>query len=66
MKTLLYSRKFWLAVWGLIQTIVGHLVQLPTDIIVALDALVMVLIASIAAEDAAEKRSGINFIDPEK
>ena len=47
------SRKFWYAVWGLILTIVLYYVEVPKDIIVAIDALVAVLIASVAYEDAA-------------
>lgn len=58
MSSLLKSRKFWLAVWGLVQTVIGHFLSLPADLIVALDALVMVLIGSIAAEDAAQKIAG--------
>lgn len=51
MNGLLKSRKFWLAVWALIQTVAGHYINLPTDIIAALDAVVITLIAAIAAED---------------
>lgn len=55
MKTLVHSRKFWLAVWALVQTVTGHYVQLPVDIIIALDAVVLVLIGSIAYEDGQAK-----------
>ena len=58
MKALLHSRKFWLAVFGLVQTIVLHFVQVPQDIWLAIDALVGVLIVSIAVEDAGEKIAG--------
>ena len=58
MQSLLYSRKFWLAVYGLIQTIALYYLSVPSDILIAADVLVMVLIGSIAAEDAAMKRAG--------
>jgi len=54
MSSLLHSRKFWLAVYGIIQTLVLHYFQVPTDIIAAVDALVVVLISAIAYEDAAK------------
>ena len=57
-KALLYSRKFWLSVFGVVQTLIAHYLSIPADIWQAIDALVLVLIASIAAEDAAEKRRG--------
>ena len=47
------SRKFWLAVYGMAQTLVLHYFQVPIDIIAAVDALIVVLISSIAYEDAA-------------
>jgi len=52
------SRKFWLAVYGVVQTLVLHYLAVPVDIITAVDALVVVVIASIAYEDAAYKASG--------
>lgn len=59
MKSLLYSRKFWLAVFGIVQTLVFHfLPNFPAEVWAAIDALVIVLIGSIALEDAAEKRAG--------
>lgn len=56
---LLQSRKFWLAVFGVVQTIVLHYVNVPQDIWVAIDGLIMVLITGIAIEDAGEKAGGI-------
>lgn len=61
MNGLWHSRKFWLAMWGLIQTIIGHYLSLPADIIMAADAVVAVLIASIAAEDVAQKWGRPNY-----
>lgn len=55
MKYLLKSRKFWLAVFALVQTVVLHYVDVPKDIWMSIDGVVAVLIASIAWEDAAEK-----------
>jgi len=56
MSSLLHSRKFWIAVFGLIQTIVFQFVpSFPQEIWMAIDTLVIVLIGAIAWEDAAEK-----------
>lgn len=60
MSTLLRSRKFWLAVFGVVQALVLHYLQVPDDIWQSIAALVAVVIASIAVEDAAAKVSG-NF-----
>lgn len=58
---LLRSRKFWLAVFGLIQTLVFQFVpNFPPSVWQAIDLLVAVLIASIAGEDAAEKRAAVS------
>jgi hypothetical protein len=58
MKSLLVSRKFWLAIVALVQTILFQFVpSFPKDVWVAIDAVLAVLIASIAFEDAAEKRA---------
>ena len=58
MNGLLHSRKFWLAVFAVVQTVVLHYVDVPQDIWVSINALVIVLIGGIAIEDAAEKRAG--------
>jgi len=58
MNGLLHSRKFWLAVFGVVQALVFNFINVPEDVWQAIAALVAVLIASIAAEDAAEKRAG--------
>lgn len=50
---LLYSRKFWLAIFAVIQTVLFHFVpNFPPEIWQAIDGLVVVLIAAIAIEDA--------------
>lgn len=56
---LLRSRKFLLAAYGVVQTLVLHYLAVPSDIITAVDALVIVVIAGIAAEDAAAKHGGL-------
>lgn len=56
---LLVSRKFWLAVFGVVQALVFHYLNVPDEIWQAIAALAGVLIASIAVEDAAEKRAGM-------
>ena len=58
MNGLLKSRKFWLAVFGVLQAIVLHYLSVPDDIWQSIVALVIVLIGSIAVEDAALKVSG--------
>lgn len=66
MSSLLYSRKFWLAVFGVVQALVLHYLSLPDEIWQAITGLVMVLIAGIALEDAGEKRAGwTQFTDVE-
>jgi type III secretory pathway component EscV len=56
MKSLLYSRKFWLAVVAAAQTILFQFVpDFPKDVWISIDAILGILIAAIAAEDAAEK-----------
>jgi hypothetical protein len=59
MKSLLVSRKFWLAVFALISTVVFQFFpQFPKEVWQAIDALVGVLIAAIAIEDAGAKFAG--------
>ena len=55
MAGLLKSRKFWLAVFGVVQAIVLYYVDVPEEIWQTIAALVAVLIAGIAVEDAGEK-----------
>lgn len=56
MASLLRSRKFWLAMLALAQTIVFQFFpQFPQAVWQSIDGVLVVLIASIAAEDAAEK-----------
>ena len=57
MNGLLKSRKFWLAVFAVVQALVLHYLDVPKEIWEAITLLVMVLIGSIAAEDFAEKRA---------
>ena len=66
MSSLLKSRKFWLAVFGVVQALVFHFFNVPDEIWQSIAALVAVLIGSIAIEDAGEKAARINYIDPEK
>lgn len=54
--SLLHSRKFWLAVFGVVQTVLFQFVpNFPPQVWQSIDILVGVLIAAIAAEDAAAK-----------
>ena len=54
-KTLSYSRKFWLAMFGVIQAVVLFYLDVPESLWQATTALIMVLIGAIAGEDMAEK-----------
>lgn len=58
MSGLLKSRKFWLAVFGVVQAVVLHYLAVPDEIWQSIAGLVAVLIASIAVEDAGEKAGG--------
>ena len=59
LKSLLRSRKFWLAVVGLVQTLLFHFVaDFPQEIWLSINGLIAVVIASIAVEDAAAKFNG--------
>ena len=57
--SLLKSRKFWLAVVGVIQSVLFSLwPEFPQELWLAIDGLIAVLITMIAVEDAALKRNG--------
>jgi predicted choloylglycine hydrolase len=57
---LLRSRKFWLAVIAVVQTIVFQFYpEFPPAMWQAIDGLLAVLIAGIAIEDAAEKSGNV-------
>lgn len=66
MHGLLKSRKFWLAVFGIVQAIVAHYANIPAEIWQSVVALVMVLIAGIAVEDAGEKAGRVEYLDPDE
>ena len=55
-KALLRSRKFLLAIAGLIVTIIGHFVNAPPEVWGAIDTLILAVIAGIAYEDGQQKR----------
>ena len=56
--SLLKSRKFWLAVVGVVQVIVLDAFGVNPEIWQAIAGLLAVLIAGIAVEDAGEKAAG--------
>ena len=58
LEMLLKSRKFWLAVFGLVQTVVLFYFDVPKEIWQAIDALVAILITGIAIEDAGRNAAG--------
>jgi hypothetical protein len=58
LKSLLRSRKVLLAILAVVQTLVAHYLDIPTEVWASVDALLVVLIGAIAYEDAAEKSSG--------
>lgn len=57
LNSLFKSRKFLLAIFGLIQSIVLHYFNVPPEIWQMVNALVGIVILGIAAEDSAEKIS---------
>lgn len=58
LKSLLHSRKFWLAVFAVVQSLVLHYIDVPSEIWTSIDLLVSVLIAAIAYEDGQSKSNG--------
>ena len=56
-KSLLHSRKFWLAMFGVVQALVLQYLSVPDAVWQSICGLVMVLIAGIAGEDMATKRN---------
>lgn len=68
MASLLKSRKFWLAVFGVAQAVVLHFLDVPDEVWQAIAQLVAVLIAGIALEDAGAKSSNVEVVpyEPEE
>jgi hypothetical protein len=54
-KSLFRSRKVLLACLGVVNTLVAHYLKVDPEVWASIDALLVVLIASIALEDAGEK-----------
>ena len=52
MNGLIRSRKFWLAVFGVVQVIVLQFFEVPDEVWQSIAGLVAVLIGAIAVEDA--------------
>lgn len=55
LETLLVSRKFWLAVFGVVTAVVAHYLDVPDDIWIPIEGLVVTVIAAITVEDSALK-----------
>lgn len=65
LESLLKSRKFWIALFGVVQTVVfAFLPDFPAAVWAAIDVLVVTLITMIAVEDAAAKRAGLDVRTP--
>lgn len=56
--SLLHSRKFLLAVFAVVQSVIFAYIEIDPSVWQAIDGLILALIAAIAWEDAAEKRAG--------
>lgn len=56
--SLLSSRKVWLAVIGVITAIVSHYLEVPQDVWVPIEGLLLTVIITITVEDSATKLSG--------
>lgn len=63
--SLLRSRKFLLAFFGLIQTVVAFYLEFPVEVWGSINALIAVLIGSIAYEDGQEKNSSDVYVGGE-
>lgn len=55
------SRKFLLALAGVIMTLLGHYAGLPGEVLASIDALLLAVIAGIAVEDHGEKSRTSNI-----
>lgn len=67
LKALAHSRKFWLAVFGVAQAVIFQLFpNIPDSLWQSIVALVMVLIGSIAWEDAASKSGDVYLVQDEE
>lgn len=58
LRALLRSRKVLTALFGVIQTITLHYLNVDPEVWASIDVLIVTLIGAIALEDAAAKRSG--------
>ena len=58
LSALLRSRKVLTALFGVIQTITLHYLNVDPEVWASIDVLIVTLIGAIALEDAAAKRSG--------
>lgn len=58
LSALLVSRKFWLAVFGVVTAIVAEYLNVSPDIWISIEVLVLAVIASLTLEDAALKLNG--------
>ena len=60
LSSLFKSRKFWLSVIAVIQTIIfSSIPDFPQEVWQAIDVILLWLVGMIAVEDAAAKRAGI-------
>jgi hypothetical protein len=57
-RRLLYSSKFWLGVFGIVQALVLEYLSVPDSVWQSIAGLVMVMIGSIAIEDHGAKSGG--------
>jgi uncharacterized Tic20 family protein len=55
--SLFRSRKFLVALLGVITTLVSHYLNIPAEVWASIDALLLTVIAGIAYEDGQEKRT---------
>lgn len=54
-QSLLHSRKFLIALLGVITTLVSHYLHIDPEVWASIDALLLTVIAGIAYEDGKEK-----------
>jgi len=62
LKRLYSDEKFWLAVFGVVQSVLFYFVPaFPPEIWQSIDVLIAILIAAIAAGEVAEKAKGTHW-----
>jgi hypothetical protein len=66
-KSLMTSRRFWLAVFGIVQSLIFvYVPNFPRDVWIAIDGLVAVMIVALTVDDKAATEAGVHYLTGEK